>query len=506
MGCGTSTIVPANEPSAQKTMKAALLIQMWYRRYLARLEARRRYTWNIFQSLEYADEQDQLRLYNFFNDMISQLHLSSENSDDNQQNSLLSLLRMPSRPDTEMKNGEDEDANLYKHTDPQTIVVPMTYKGPRLDYPLKLDHVQCLIDAFKGRQVLHAHYLLELLHETRRILKMNSIISHVHTRISQQVTVVGDLHGKLDDLLIIFYKNGLPEARNPYVFNGDFVDRGPNSVEVAVLLFACLLVNPLSVYINRGNHEDHVMNLRYGFIKEIMTKYKGHATKLIRLFGDVFSWLPMATVIDDKILVCHGGISNRTDLDYLKTIDRHKYISILRPPTSSRDGYDSDDSDYNDDITEWQQVLDLLWSDPRPTCGCSMNTFRGGGSYFGPDVTKSFLAKHGLELLIRSHECKPEGYEFDHDNQVLTVFSASNYYEVGSNRGAYVKLGANLKPRIVQYMATKQAGRKLTIKQRVSYVEASALRSLREKLYASKTILLEEFQKRDPDNTGKLLS
>lgn len=57
-------------------------------------------------------------------------------------------------------------------------------------------------------------------------------------------------------------QNGLPSLDNPYIFNGDFVDRGSNSVEVAVILFSCLVMNKMQIFINRGNHEDHVMNLR----------------------------------------------------------------------------------------------------------------------------------------------------------------------------------------------------------------------------------------------------
>ncbi|NXF77066.1 PPE2 phosphatase, partial [Sclerurus mexicanus] len=121
---------------------------------------------------------------------------------------------------------------------------------------------------------LHARYVLQLLCETRRVLKVMPNISHLSTSYSKDITICGDLHGNLDDLLLIFSKNGLPSEQNCYVFNGDYVDRGKNSMEILIILFAFLLIYPNNLYLNRGNHEDYMMNLRYGFTKEVSKKYK----------------------------------------------------------------------------------------------------------------------------------------------------------------------------------------------------------------------------------------
>lgn len=49
-----------------------------------------------------------------------------------------------------------------------------------------------------------------------------------------------------------------------------------------------------------------------------------HGCEILQLFQDVFSLLPIATIIDGKILIVHGGISDQTDLELLNTIERHK--------------------------------------------------------------------------------------------------------------------------------------------------------------------------------------
>ncbi|XP_058980041.1 serine/threonine-protein phosphatase rdgC [Musca domestica] len=172
-----------------------------------------------------------------------------------------------------------------------------------------------------------------------------------------------------------------------------------------------------------------------------------------------------------------------------------QYVSILRPPVEQTGGEGIDK-------VEWKQLFDIMWSDPQHNDGCLPNSLRGAGTYFGPDVTRNFLEQHKLELLVRSHECKVDGYEFVHDDKVVTIFSASNYYAIGSNRGAYMKLNPHLEPHFVQYISAASKTRQLTFRQRVGIVESSAIRELGARLRAKRNELEEEFRKNDPNNRG----
>ncbi|XP_037990103.1 serine/threonine-protein phosphatase with EF-hands 1 [Motacilla alba alba] len=519
MGCSSSVA----DRRSENVIRAAVLIQKWYRFTMARLEMRRRYSLSIFQSIEYADEQDQLQLSNFFTFMLE--HCTHPDS-------VSQIFTSPSAPQV-----VDEDLSLKEFE--KKIDVPDSYYGPRLSFPLTVEDANALLHAFRNEQLLHARYVLQLLSETRRVLKEMPNITHLSTSYSKEITVCGDLHGNLDDLLLIFYKNGLPSEQNRYVFNGDFVDRGKNSMEILIILFAFLLIYPNDLHLNRGNHEDYIMNLRYGFTKEVSKKYKDHWKQILSLLRDVFSWLPLATIIDSKVLILHGGISDTTDLDFLNALERNKLKSLMRPPKSVRNRQDQvkkripttkpskhvasqpvagktqhisssgstelSGSNLPPDpaLKEWKQILDILWSDPRSQNGCTPNKCRGGGCYFGPDVTAKLFERYNLKMLIRSHEFKPEGYEISHDGKVITIFSASNYYEEGSNRGAYIKLNPELTPRFVQYQVSKFT-RRQKLRERVGTIESSALKSLREKIYAHRSELISAFAQYDVNGTGRI--
>ncbi|PAA82713.1 hypothetical protein BOX15_Mlig002821g3 [Macrostomum lignano] len=460
-------------------IKAIVSIQKWYRRYRARLEARKRVAWRIHQNIEYSSENNRINLQNFFNDV---LNVGSELSGGGADRSFAQRLQ-------EIESSANrQERELPSWTNFEDIAVETSYSGPRLTFPLSATQVQTLIDHFSQGGRLHARYVMQLLHEVRLELKTRPNIYRLSTSISKQVTVVGDLHGQLEDLLLIFYKNGLPDVTNPYVFNGDIVDRGSNSVEVALLLFACQLVWPTAVFINRGNHEDPIINQKYGFNKEIHKKYNLLSHKVVDLFNEVFSWLPLATIIDESIFVVHGGISENLDLELLDKLDRHKYYSLF---SNSKNG--------NIDKMEWEQVGDLLWSDPHGQHGSQISS-RGKGCLFGPDITANFLQRNRFKLLVRSHQDPIDGYCYTHCECVLTIFSASNYQFEGSNPGAYVKFDSNGKPEIVRFCPNKKNIKPLG--RQIFCAEDAALRSLRAKIAASKTELVAAFSKMDSRKTG----
>merc|ERR550532_2419730 len=230
--------------------------------------------------------------------------------------------------------------------------------------------------------------------------------------------VAGDVHGQFYDLLRLFEYGGSPEEIN-YLFMGDYVDRGKNSIECVVLLMAFKAKYPENFFILRGNHECASINRLYGFFDECKRRYN---IKLWKTFGDVFNYMPPCALIDDKILCMHGGLSPElmTTLDGIKNLPR---------PC---------------DVPDTGLLCDLLWADPdKDVSGWGEND-RGVSFTFGADVVSKFLNRHDLDLICRAHQVVEDGYEFFAKRQLVTLFSAPNYCGEFDNAGGMMSVDETL--------------------------------------------------------------
>jgi len=242
--------------------------------------------------------------------------------------------------------------------------------------------------------------------------------------------VFGDIHGQLRDLLLLFHAFGMPgtDPGQHFVFNGDFVDRGKHQLEVIGVLFALKMTMPQNVWLVRGNHEERQMNRRYGFSDHCEERVgRDYGRKIFSLMQKAFDLLPLACLIDGRLLVVHGGIG-----DGKWTL--RDVLNVTRPLSS--------DAIYAGD-NKW--IFNILWSDPIEDDAVTRNdsaVFGVHGSprastavQFGWNVTKTFCALNGLDLVIRSHQCKVEGHGFDvmHENMLVRIFSARDYDDYGND-------------------------------------------------------------------------
>jgi len=229
--------------------------------------------------------------------------------------------------------------------------------------------------------------------------------------------ICGDIHGQYHDLLRLFEYGGFPPESN-YLFLGDYVDRGKQSLEVIVLLFAYKIKFPENFFCLRGNHECASITRIYGFYDECKRRYN---IKLWKTFCDVFNCLPACSLIDEKIICMHGGLSPEiSDMEQIRRITR---------PT---------------DVPDTGLLCDLLWADPDKDIAGWAENDRGVSFIFGPDVVSSFLQKQDMDLVCRAHQVVEDGYEFFAKRQLITLFSAPNYCGEFDNAGAMMSIDDTL--------------------------------------------------------------
>jgi serine/threonine-protein phosphatase PP1 catalytic subunit len=239
----------------------------------------------------------------------------------------------------------------------------------------------------------------------------------MYLEIQAPITICGDTHGQYTDLLRLFEVGAHPPETN-YLFLGDYVDRGKQSIETISLLMAYKIKNPVNFFLLRGNHECGSINRIYGFYDECKRRYN---VKLWKLFIDLFNELPVAACIDDKILLVHGGLS--PDLNKLQQ------LAELKRPT---------------DVPETGLLCDILWSDPESGQKSWNDNDRGVSYTFNEKVLSKFLDSNNLDLLCRAHQVVEDGYEFFGDKELVTIFSAPNYCGEFDNSAAIMSVDENL--------------------------------------------------------------
>ncbi|KAJ0966331.1 hypothetical protein J5N97_027469 [Dioscorea zingiberensis] len=250
-------------------------------------------------------------------------------------------------------------------------------------------------------------------------------------QIRAPVKIFGDLHGQFGDLMRLFDEYGAPSTAGDiayidYLFLGDYVDRGQHSLETITLLLALKVEYPHNVHLIRGNHEAADINALFGFRIECIERMgERDGVWAWHRINRLFNWLPLAALIEKKIICMHGGIG--------RSINHVEQIQNLQRPITMEAGS--------------VVLMDLLWSDPTENDsveGLRPNARGPGLVTFGPDRVMEFCNNNDLQLIVRAHECVMDGFERFAQGHLITLFSATNYCGTANNAGAILVLGRDL--------------------------------------------------------------
>jgi hypothetical protein len=285
--------------------------------------------------------------------------------------------------------------------------------------------------------------------------------------------VLGDIHGNFGDLSFFLRNflvlNDIHLTPCQILCLGDYVDRGPHSVECVALLFALAVEAPDRVVLLRGNHEDRVVcgdHRIYGddcFWAQCCRRFGAErGTRLFRCVTRVFKDLPLACELTfpdpaAKILCTHGGFprfskddpSTFHRIEYLRRDDFPRFLTLFpnNPLAQDDSGDDEDLPDYVE--AAWFTAFDLAWSDPTTgedhtdqaqldANGFCCNIRGNNVMSFSQKAVEEYLRVTGYSMLFRAHQEKQFGLRLSKSARVLTLFSSSNYQGHGNGAGCAV--------------------------------------------------------------------
>ena len=238
-------------------------------------------------------------------------------------------------------------------------------------------------------------------------------------KIEAPLYICGDIHGQYYDLLRVFDILNYP-PQSTFLFLGDYVDRGKQSLECLLLLLSLKIKYPDKIFLLRGNHECEALNKIYGFFDECKRRL---SIKCFKKITNLFNIMPISALINENILCMHGGLSK--DLQNIEQINK-----ILRPTEIPDEGL----------------LCDLLWSDPNNDLLDEDfgNNERNISITFSKNYVKNFVEKNNLDLICRAHQVVEEGFEFFADMKLVTIFTAPNYMGEFDNNGGILEVGEDL--------------------------------------------------------------
>lgn len=270
-------------------------------------------------------------------------------------------------------------------------------------------NVDRMISTLMEGRLPEKRYMLELISLAITVFDSEPNI----LRLDPPLTICGDSHGQLYDVLHLFELVGMPGSTR-YLFLGDYVDRGFYSLEL-ICLFLCLKVKyPRDFFMLRGNHETRGVCQEYGFYAEVEAKLGD--IELWRKFNELFEYLPIAAIVDNRLFCVHGGLDPSIEsIEQIEQFERR-----VEPELSSG-------------------LAGLLWSDPNEGVSEWTRSARRAGYLFNECMTKKFLEQNHLEMVVRSHEMV-DGYKKMFGDRLVTVWAAPNYCYFSGNRGSCLRL------------------------------------------------------------------
>ena len=255
----------------------------------------------------------------------------------------------------------------------------------------------------------------------KAFLKAKDILSKRENiaMIKTPMIICGCINAHFEELKDIFEICGSISEKK-YLFLGDYVGRGWNGLSTFILLILYLIRYPNNITLLRGNHDSRTFSQMYGLYLECINKYnnKEEAEDIFNKINELFDLLQLAAVIDNKYFCIHGGLSPELKkIEEINNIERNKEIP--------KNGI----------------ITDLIWSDPKEEVNEYTPSEKGAGQFYGEKAVDNFLKENqNIEMIIRSHELVDNGYKYQFNNKLLTVFSAPNYAGRLDNIGSVLKI------------------------------------------------------------------